>query len=172
MPQGIDSLPNSFLYNSQIRNFVLPDTVKEIHDNALGSSSIEHIVFNSSLEKIGILSYSLSNLKEIIIPDSVVQADTIYIGRSVQKFIIGSGLTSLTLGASQYITLDYLKIPSNIISISDSYGVLSMIRYVELYDNFDISGMKFYQTGSTYSTLCKPLQWLKDLCGWLKDRTG
>ena len=172
LPQGIDSFPTSFLYSSQIRNFVVPDTVKEIRDNALGSSSIEHIVFNSSLEKIGNLSSSLDNLKEIIIPDSVVQAGTISIGKGVQKFIIGSGLTSLTLGASSYITLDYLKIPSNIISISDSNGVLSMIKYVELYDNFDISGMKFYQTNTSYSALCKPLQWLKDLCGWLKDRTG
>ena len=172
LPQGIDSLPNTFLYGCQIRNFVVPDTVKEIRDNVLGSSSIEHIVFNSSLEKIGSLSSSLSNLKEIIIPDSVMQADSIYIGRSVKKFVIGSGLTSLKLSPSQYITLEYLKIPSNIVSISDGYGVLSMIKYVELYENFDISGMKFFQGSTTYSTLCKPLQWLKDLCGWLKDRTG
>lgn len=170
-PQGISSFPYSFLSNSQIKSIVVPDTVKEIHSYAF-SDITEHIVFNSSLEKIGILSSSLNNLKEIIIPDSVVETNSIYIGRSVQKFVIGSGLTSLKLGATQYITLDYLKIPSNIVSISDSSGVLSMIKYVELYYNFDISGMTFYQSGSGYPTLRKPLQWLKDLCGWLKDRTG
>ena len=171
LPQGISSFPDSFLTNSQIRNLVLPDTVKEIRSYAF-SGNTEHIIFNSSLEKIESLSSSLSNLKEIIIPDNVTQVGSIYIGRSVKKFVIGSGFTSLSLNPTQYITLDYLKIPSNIVSISDNYGVLSMIRYVELYDNFDISGMKFYNTNSAYSTLCKPLQWLKDLCGWLKDRTG
>ena len=171
-PQGISSFPNSFLRNSQIKSLIVPDTVKEIGSYGF-SASTEHIIFNSSLEKIGTLSSDLSNLKEIIIPDNVVQFEGIYIGRSVKKFVIGSGLTSLKLiSPSNYITLDYLKIPPNITSISDSYGVLSMIKYVELYDNFDISGMKFYQNSSTYSTLCKPLQWLKDLCGWLKDRTG
>ena len=172
LPQGISSFPSSFLSSSQIKSFIVPDTVKEINDFLLSESNVEHIVFNSSLEKIGILSSALYNLKEIIIPDSVAQVGSIFIGRNVQKVIIGSGLTSLTLNATQYITLDYLKIPQNITSISDNYGVLSMIKYVELYENFDISGMKFYQTSSTYSTLCKPLQWLKDLCGWLKDRTG
>lgn len=171
LPQGINSIPYSFLSSSQIKSIVVPDTVKEINDYLLSRSNVEHIIFNSSLEKIGILS-NLDNLKEIIIPDSVAQTGTITIGKSVKKFVIGSGLTSLSLKPSQYITLDYLKIPSNIVSISDSNGVLSMIKNVELYDNFDISGMKFYQSSSTYSTLCKPLQWLKDLCGWLKDRTG
>lgn len=170
-PQGMNLIPTSFLSYSKIKSIVLPDTVKEIRNYAF-SANTEHIIFNSSLEKIGNLSSSLDNLKEIIIPDNVAQVEEIFIGRSVKKFVIGSGLTSLKLIPSQYITLDYLKIPSKIVSISDSYGVLSMVRYVELYDNFDISGMKFYQTGTTYSTLCKPLQWLKDLCGWLKDRTG
>ena len=170
-PQGMKSIPNSFLSNSQIKSIVVPDTVEEIRSYAF-SASTEHIIFNSSLAKIEGLSSSLNNLKEIIIPDNVTQAGSIYIGRSVKKFVIGLGLTALTLYPTQYITLDYLKIPLNITSISDSYGVLSMIRYVELYDNFDISGTKFYQSSSTYSTLCKPLQWLKDLCGWLKDRTG
>ena len=171
LPQGMNSIPHSFLRNSQIRNLVLPDTIKEIGSYAF-SDRTEHIIFSSSLEKIGSLSSSLSNLKEIIIPDSVVQVEEISIGRSVKKFVIGSGLTSLKLSPSKYITLDYLKIPSNIVSISDSNGALSMIKYVELYENFDISGMKFYQGTSSYSTLCKTLQWLKDLCGWLKDRTG
>ena len=171
LPQGMNSIPHAFLTSSQIKSIVVPDTVKEIRDYAF-SSNTEHIIFNSSLEKIGNLSSNLSNLKEIIIPDSVTQVGEIYIGRSVKKFVIGSGLTSLKLTPNSYIILDYLKIPSNIVSISDSYGVLSMIKYVELYDNFDISGMKFYQGSSSYSTLCKPLQWLKDLCGWLKDRTG
>ena len=172
LPQGISSLPSFFLSNCRMTKFIVPDTVKEINDSLLADSNVEHIIFNSSLEKIGTLSSSLSNLKEIIIPDSVAQAGSIHIGRSVKKFVIGLGLTALTLYSTQYITLDYLKIPSNITSISDSSGVLSMIKYVELYDNFDISGMKFYQSNKNYSTLCKPLQWLKDLCGWLKDRTG
>lgn len=170
-PQGMDSIPTSFLSGSRIKSIVVPDTVKEIRNHAF-SANTEHIIFNSSLEKIGVLSSGLNNLKEIIIPDNVAQVEEISIGRSVKKFVIGSGLTSLSLNPSQYITLDYLKIPSNIVSISDSYGALSMIKYVELYENFDISGMKFYQGSSSYLTLCKPLQWLKDLCGWLKDRTG
>ena len=171
LPYDIKSLPSNFLSGSQIKSLIVPDTVKEIKDSVLSSSRVEHIIFNFSLEKIGNIS-NLDYLKEIIIPDSVTQTGSISIGKSVEKFIIGSGLTSLKLSPSNYITLDYLKIPSNIVSISDDYGVLSMIKYVELYDNFDISGMKFYQTNSSYSTLCKPLQWLKDLCGWLKDRTG
>ena len=170
-PQGMKLIPTYFLSSSQIKSIVVPDTVKEIRNYAF-SNRTEHIIFNSSLEKIGVLSSNLSNLKEIIIPDKVAQAEEISIGKSIKKFVIGSGLTSLKLSPSQNVTLDYLKIPSNIVSISDSNGVLSMIRYVELYDNIDISGMKFYQTSNSYSTLCKPLQWLKDLCGWLKDRTG
>lgn len=170
-PQGINSIPSSFLTNSQIKSIVVPDTVKEI-GNYTFSVNTEHIIFNSSLAKIGNLSSNLSNLKEIIIPDNVMQTGSIYIGRNVKKFVIGLGLTSLNLSPSSYITLDYLKIPSNIVSISDGYGVLSMIKYVELYENFDISGTRFYQASTSYSTLCKPLQWLKDLCGWLKDRTG
>lgn len=171
LPYGIKSLPSNFLMGSKIKSLIVPDTVKETKDSVLSSSNVEHIVFTFPLEKVGSL-VSLDNLKEIIIPDSVTQTGTISIGRSVQKFVIGSGLTSLTLSVSSYTTLDYLKIPSNIVSISDNYGVLSMIKYVELYENFDISGMRFFQGSTSYSTLCKPLQWLKDLCGWLKDRTG
>lgn len=60
-----------------------------------------------------------------------------------------------------------VKIPSSLKTWTGTgTSNLAKVSYFELYDDFNISGLNF--TGS----YAKSLQWLRDLCIWLKDRTG
>ena len=63
--------------------------------------------------------------------------------------------------------LKHVKIPSTLTTWSNSStATLPYVYYVELFNDFDISGVNL-------SGKCqKTIQWLKDLCIWLKDRTG
>lgn len=63
--------------------------------------------------------------------------------------------------------LAYVKIPSTVTTMSN-FGTktFSHVRYFELWDDFNINGTGFE------GIVPKSSQWLKDLCVWLKDRTG
>lgn len=84
--------------------------------------------------------------KEIILPDNVA--------------------TGVKFSNAPQNLVDYIKIPNNIKTITGD--VLRYIKNVELYDNFDISGVRF----SDKSYWVKDFNWLVKFCGWLKDKSN
>lgn len=79
--------------------------------------------------------------------------------------------TNPNLGSSYKWNIKHIKIPSNITSfVNSATTFLGFVDDVELYDNFDISGLKLYQNG--YPSSRQPYSFLKKLCGWLKDKSA
>lgn len=64
--------------------------------------------------------------------------------------------------------LQYIKIPSTLEVWNTSSNMLNTCTYIELFKDFNISGVNL----SGITSFPKSIQWLKDLCIWLKDRTG
>lgn len=110
-----------------------------------------------------------------------------------ETIIFGDNLTSLPQFSGQYNKyVKHVYLPSNLSSITNSLfnGIymrgLKYVKippsvttwtassfnttpYIELWNDFNLSGVSF--TGNTTSET-KDLKWFKDLCVWLKDRTG
>ncbi|GEM_PF-2545739 len=58
--------------NKTVRHMILPDTIREIGDDAFSESVIETIEFGSGLERIGYYAFSgCENLKEVTLPGSL-----------------------------------------------------------------------------------------------------
>ena len=63
--------------------------------------------------------------------------------------------------------LKFVKLPSTLKSIKmNSVSFFPYVEYFEMFNDFDISGLHFQ--GRT----TKQAKWFKDLCVWLKDKTG
>lgn len=116
--------------------------------------------------------------------DIPVSLNTMYINKltinkkdiNFSQYYLGS-LHTLELINTETITgnlvyqsdysLSYVKIPSTLKSwTGSSQQTLAYCTYIELFNNFDVSGINFTGARPKYE------KWLKDLCLWLKDRTG
>ena len=72
-------------------------------------------------------------------------------------------LSKMTTHTITYNTVGDIKLPSSLIEFDvDFYRC----TYIELFNDFNITGVNF--TGQ----INKEFRWLRDLCIWLKDRTG
>ncbi len=72
---GIERIKESaFEKCDNLTNVELPNTLKEIDDNAFDFCSIQDIIFPNTLEKIGSAAFSCNlKLKKIILPNSVIE---------------------------------------------------------------------------------------------------
>lgn len=171
LPDGLTSLPDNFLSSCRLKEFIVPSTVKHFYGSGqFANSQIMTISFPSGIDNFP-SSYSWNNVESIVMPNSVTESGVVYFYPATKIVVLSDGLHALSLTNSSGVT-EYLKIPQSVERISDSGYVLSNIKFVELYNDFDISGIHFYNSSSSAINIVKPLQWLKDLCGWLKDRTG
>lgn len=123
------------------------------------------------LSDIQTISNSFSNcfyLKELEIPSNITRIDSscsfLY---SLEKLILHEGLTTISNSFSNCYNLKRVNLPSTLTSTLTS-SVFSYCTYIGLWNDFDRSG--WYFTGSTY--IVKENQWFRDLCVWLRDRTG
>lgn len=103
-------------------------------------------VTGSDAYVVTIYQFSAS-VKEIILPDNVA--------------------TGVNFKNAPSTIAEYMKIPNNIKTITGA-SVLRYIKNVELYDNFDISGVWFTDSGFWV----KDFNWLMKFCGWLKDKSN
>lgn len=79
--------------------------------------------------------------------------------------------TNPTLSSIYKWNIKHIKIPSNIVSFTNhATTFLGYVNDVELYDGFDISGLKLYE--NTYPSCRRPISFLKKLAGWLKDKSS
>ena len=118
---------------------------------ALKINDFSNFVHNESVTGSGayvVPIYQFSTcVKEIILPDKVA--------------------TGVKFTNAPQNLVEYIKIPNNIKTITGG-SILRYIKNVELYDNFDISGVSF----SDKSFWVKDFNWLVKFCGWLKDKSN
>lgn len=150
LPNKIGALGNGFMANcSSLQYLIIPQlTTPTVLSSGLSSlTSLRSFIVPNGVTTIGsILNYA-SMLESVIIPSSVT---------SLKGFLLSSSYN-----------LREIHIPSSVTEMTTNSSTLfAYIPYVGLFNDFDISSINF--TGQVPKTL----QWLKDLCGWLKDRTG
>lgn len=150
LPNNIGSIGTKFMNNCQsLQEVVIPSLV--------GITSLSS-AFNSCL-----------SLRRLIIPDGILSVgDILSNSYSLEQLLLPSSVTSLKgLYLNSAFKMREIHIPSSVTEMTTgSSSLFAYIPYVGLFNDFDISSINF--TGSVPKTI----QWLKDLCGWLKDRTG
>lgn len=148
--------------------------------NNIGSIGAKFMESCQSLQKVVIPSLAgmtrLSNvfnscfrLRRFIIPDGILSvSDILSNSYSLEQLLLPSSVTSLKgFYLSNSHKIHEIHIPSSVTEMTTgSSSLFAYIPYVGLFNDFDISSINF--TGQVPKTI----QWLKDLCGWLKDRTG
>lgn len=119
----------------------------------------------------GAINYNHS-LKTLILPESVAMPSTLDGLYNLTSVIIPNTVTSITQSTGvQCYNLKYVKIPSSVTTITSGIGLFPRASYIELYNDFNCSGVVFSFTGREAKGV-KSKKWFKDLCVWLKDRTG
>lgn len=146
------------------------------------STTVSNILARSICEKIIGLDYFLSEvsslgtgvlescfyLKELEIPSNIKTISNacnyLY---SLEKLILHEGLTTITSSFNGVYSLKRVDLPSTLTSTLTT-SLFSYCTYIGLWNNFDRSSWNF--SGNTY--IVKENQWFRDLCVWLRDRTG
>lgn len=168
----------SFQSCTKITRVTLPSTVKEICNSAFRDcTDLLKIDIPNGLETIGEYAFSHSGLEEIIIPNSVTEIrrwafyqcldlKSVYIGdgiqvldnvefvgcRSLDKFVIGNGLTKITSTCFVGGTVWYA--PSVLVILSDKLESCSFKGAQAIY----VSNPEQYaEAMPTYSDLFKPI---------------
>lgn len=116
---------------------------------------------------------SAYNIRRVVVSGTNLtgsSSSTSFLGSAyvLEELIFDTNSTKLDLRycAGSAFSLRYIKIPSSVKELLISAASLRYVTYIELFNDFDISALNF--TGR----VTKELQWLRDLCLWLKDRTG
>lgn len=171
LPSGITSIGDNFLYGSAISSFIMPETVSVVRGTFLGScTKLRSVSINSSVLELNNAGSGWA-VEHISFPDQIISLTGINLPKELKSIHLPLNLKTLSFSSNRdAYNLNYIKIPSSVESLSAGGGGLSLVKYIELWENFDISG--FSVQYASYKPVPKTIQWLKDLCGWLKDRTG
>lgn len=130
----VTGLDNAFQNNQTIKNIILPETIKNINNNAFKNSSLETINFPSSLETIG--NYAFADTKELII----------YIVNLSKLLTIGDD----AFNSSEIKSID-LTTATNLETIGKECFSSSGIQNIDLSNNAKILDIK--EGTFSYSTL-------------------
>ena len=171
---SVRSVCGAGIYN--LKTLIAPETItnqqyptmSNVASYAYKLKYINIPTFNTTITLISCFEHC-SNLKTLILSNSIITIDSNFCTdcSNLETLILPANLQSISFSNFKPLKLKYLKIPSSVTTIKNtSSAVLIYTTYIELYNDFDISGLYFNQY------INKEIQWLKDLCGWLKDRTG
>lgn len=163
---------DAFANSRQLRTVYLPNKIGALGVGFMSSCYSLQSFIIPQLTAQTVLSSgfsSLTSLRSFIVPNGITTIGNILADSALlESIIIPSSVTSLKgfiLSASY--KLREVHIPSSVTEMTtNSSSLFAYIPYVGLFNDFDISSINF--TGQVPKTI----QWLKDLCGWLKDRTG
>lgn len=123
------------------------------------------------------ITYLAANTcKDLFIPNSVKSISNFNNAYKAESIHLPDYLESMSGSPLYTDCLDYIKIPNTLLSwtgtaqgwstFEERAGTLKNTTYIELFNNFDITGLDLY--GHTP----KAIRWFKDLCVWLKDRSA
>lgn len=123
IPEGVDAIGNyAFAYNSNVKEVVLPTTVRDL-GRGFDSSSVKKVVLNEGLETISSRAFrSTPSLEEVVIPSTV----TVIEDNAFQK----SGIKNIT-------------IPATVKTIGETAFGSSQIETVTFEGNTSIQGYAF-----------------------------
>ena len=123
IPEGVDAIGNyAFTYNSNVKEVVLPTTVRDL-GRGFDSSSVKKVVLNEGLETISSRAFrSTPSLEEVVIPSTV----TVIEDNAFQK----SGIKNIT-------------IPATVKTIGETAFGSSQIETVTFEGNTSIQGYAF-----------------------------
>lgn len=188
-----DKICDNFCYNCyNLRTIVVPSSVQFIGDKfCYNCYNLTSVILPSSLIEIGSsFCNACRKLNEIILPENLTISGSLLGNTNLRRIIIPSNLNSIDNGSfsgiyslkevilreglhtfnwnslANSINIQYFKVPNSITQIDNAnINNNGNIKYIELYDNFDISGWRL--SNCYFSIEC-----LKGICGWLKDKTG
>ena len=147
------------------------------------SSSSQYLFNASNCETVSNLSNYLSGLnqlngafqyaiqlKSIEIPSGILSLiNSFQYCCSLENVSLPAGLTSISGSFTSCFSLRKINLPSTL-TTSITSNQLSWCTYIGLFNDFDINNCAFYY--ASQEEITKEEQWFKDLCVWLKDRTG
>lgn len=112
---------------------------------------------------------------KVVFQDHITVIHNISGEANVKEVSLPANLLSLEKAFEYQENIQYVKIPNTLKVWVTTNKTFAKALYVELFEDFDISGVNlsgYLAYSSPYVSPGKTNQWLKDLCKWLKDRTG
>lgn len=137
-----------------------------------GCSSLKELKIPSKLTSFSGNIKGLHQLKRLTIEQETIFSEITEMYSLEECILINTKSIKKSSFLSDCYNLKYIKIPSTLESWTTTAHTLNYCPYVELFTDFNISGVNLSGNTSSTSKLTKSIQWLKDLCGWLKDRTA
>ena len=171
IPSGVQNIGDNFCSGcSNLTSIVLPSSLIQIGSNfCSGCRKLENISLPNQLNSVDTSFLANSNIKSITIPNTLNNINSSFLMDvyNLKYIYLQDGLTILNWNTfCRNASIDYLKIPNSLTQIDDAnFNNVIYIKYLELYDDFDISDWRL--SNSYFTVDC-----LKNICIWLKDKTG
>ncbi len=122
-PDTLTTLGESvFMCCSDLKQVHIPASVKNWWGGTFYMSGVESVTFEEGLTHIGYGSFAVTNLKEVILPDSIEYIETNAFNGcdSLEKVVLNQGLQRIDSGAFGYCSaLKEISIPATVTEITD-----------------------------------------------------
>ena len=152
VPDGVTVIGKAaFMYNDELKEVILPDSVTSIGDWAFECSSLSEIILPNKLTSIGERALRSCNLQTIVIPDSVTSIGALAFdyNENLEEVVLPAGLTVIEdFVFSDCKHLKSIRIPDGVIKIGkEAFGDCRNLKDVYIPASVtDINGRAFYQT--------------------------
>lgn len=152
VPDGVTVIGKAaFMYNDDLKEVILPDSVTSIGDWAFECSSLSEIILPNKLTSIGERALRSCNLQTIVIPDSVTSIGAVAFdyNENLEEVVLPAGLTVIEdFVFSDCKHLKSIRIPDGVIKIGkEAFGDCRNLKDVYIPASVtDINGRAFYQT--------------------------
>lgn len=120
LPNNLEEIGNSAFQNTDVKDLVLPETVKKINNSAFYScKSLEHVVIPEGLTNMGSEAFRECKLREIILPSTMAEVPSyaFYGNSELRKVKFAEGMTNIGNYAFYGCAVDSLQFPSTLVSI-------------------------------------------------------
>lgn len=124
IPEGMTMIDqNAFRGNTNLKEIVLPTTLKTIGYGAFENTGLEKLVLPASLTSIGDRAFAgISTLKEVVIPKNLTYAPNIFAGsENLKKVTFEDGITVIPASILAGTSVEEVHLPSSV-EIIDSYA--------------------------------------------------
>lgn len=124
IPEGMTMIDHeAFRGNKDLKEIVLPTTLKTIGYGAFENTGLEKLVLPASLTSIGDRAFAgIPTLKEVVIPKNVTYAPNIFAGsENLKKVTFEDGITVIPASILAGTSVEEIHLPSSV-EIIDSYA--------------------------------------------------
>ncbi|WP_248049678.1 leucine-rich repeat protein [Streptococcus iners] len=124
IPEGMTMIDHeAFRGNKDLKEIVLPTTLKTIGYGAFENTGLEKLVLPASLTSIGDRAFAgIPTLKEVVIPKNLTYAPNIFAGsENLKKVTFEDGITVIPASILAGTSVEEIHLPSSV-EIIDSYA--------------------------------------------------